>query len=215
MGFIYVLTNKVNGKKYVGQTRLSVCKRISCHKHSKFPIGRAIAKYGWDNFSVETLEYPNDVLDKMEQRFILDYSSINPNGYNLDSGGKNSIRSEVVKEHIRLSKRGEKHPLFGKHQPDETRKKISKTLSGRKRPTSDCKKMSISHKGVPLSALHRQHIGDAHRGTKHSAEWSRKIGDAQRGEKNHAFGKTLSDEHKRKVSEGMKKYQAQKRRRVA
>jgi hypothetical protein len=39
--------------------------------------------------------------------------------------------SEETKKKMSESKKGEKHHLFGKHLPDETKKKISQTLTGK------------------------------------------------------------------------------------
>jgi hypothetical protein len=47
MGFIYILTNQKNGKRYVGQTRRMVHQRFYAHRHSGYLIGKAIVKYGW------------------------------------------------------------------------------------------------------------------------------------------------------------------------
>ena len=90
---IYKLTNKVNNKVYIGQTRSSMKKRFSqhCETRNKTAIGLAIKKYGVDNFeysvlceNIETLEK----LNKKEIEYINLYNSISPNGYNIESGGK-------------------------------------------------------------------------------------------------------------------------------
>jgi group I intron endonuclease len=180
MGFIYVLTNRVNGKRYVGQTRLHIYKRLYAHRHSSYLIGKAIAKYGWENFLVESYEYSDETLDEMERLFIREYNSLNPAGYNLDEGGKNFSRTESTKKSISLSKSGEKHPNWGKHLSDETREKISSALMGRKRPIEDCLKMSISHSGKKLSEENKRNISKALRGRKHSEEWCRKISEAHK-----------------------------------
>ena len=52
-GFIYKITNKVNGKSYIGQTRNTVEFRWRQHykaKDNKY-FHRAIQKYGKENFA--------------------------------------------------------------------------------------------------------------------------------------------------------------------
>lgn len=93
---IYLITNNVNGKQYVGQSvgikkRLSRHKRAARTKHKReaFYLHNAIAKHGVDNFKFEVLLYADDAeyLNLMEQRIIAGYNTMSPFGYNLDSGG--------------------------------------------------------------------------------------------------------------------------------
>lgn len=91
---IYLFTNKVNGKQYVGQTGSSFKSRYgkTWYKHSKNNqyIKRALLKYGQNNFYVSILEYNIDnfkELDKLETSYIKKLNTIYPNGYNLTSGG--------------------------------------------------------------------------------------------------------------------------------
>lgn len=88
-GFIYKVTNKVNGKSYIGQTRYTVEFRWRQHQHKKDNayFHNAIKKYGIENFIVETLEecdYKD--LDSKEIFYIAKYDTFN-NGYNLTIGG--------------------------------------------------------------------------------------------------------------------------------
>ena len=52
MSFLYIVTNKLNGKQYTGQTKRTVKRRMIEHKcgHDKYNIlSKAIKKYGIDN----------------------------------------------------------------------------------------------------------------------------------------------------------------------
>lgn len=88
-GFIYKITNKVNGKVYIGQTRYTVEFRWRQHIHKKdnTHFHNAIRKYGVDNFIVETLEecdYKD--LNSKEIFYIAKYDSFKK-GYNSTLGG--------------------------------------------------------------------------------------------------------------------------------
>jgi group I intron endonuclease len=94
-GYVYLITNQINGKVYVGQTTYTPQKRFQAHcqqNHKKdyMVVVRAIKKYGKENFTVETLaECSNGIdLDKCEVFYISAYGSKNREfGYNVDSGG--------------------------------------------------------------------------------------------------------------------------------
>lgn len=95
MGYIYKITNKVNGKVYIGQTIKDVEKRFQQHKNnynkpyfSQLVLYRAFAKYGIENFSFEKIEeVENEKLDSREKYWISYYDSYQ-NGYNSTLGGK-------------------------------------------------------------------------------------------------------------------------------
>ena len=87
---IYCLTNKVNGKKYVGQTK-NFSSRMSGHQKKTFCIAlyNAIQKYGWENFDKEVLvETDKENVDEMERSLIKEHKSRIPNGYNIRHGGQ-------------------------------------------------------------------------------------------------------------------------------
>ena len=93
---IYVYTNKVNGKKYVGQTCNTLKKMAnsngSRYKKCKY-FGRVIEKYGWENFEPKIL-YDNltqTEANELEERTIKELNTTDINyGYNLRLGGQNS-----------------------------------------------------------------------------------------------------------------------------
>lgn len=92
---IYCITNKINGKCYVGQS-VNIEQRWNSHKSRPFNpkssqydsiFYRAIRKYGIDNFIFTVLEEcPKEELDKREIFWIKKLNSFN-NGYNLTIGG--------------------------------------------------------------------------------------------------------------------------------
>ena len=109
-GRVYLVTNTLNGKQYVGQT---------ITKHSRKGHGHALAdaykKYGHKSFNYETLcggvdKHPT--LDFMEQFWINVIGSLAPNGYNLESGGR---RYKTVSH----------KPQLGKPHTEETKAKMT------------------------------------------------------------------------------------------
>ena len=95
---IYKVTNKINGKVYVGQTIHSLEHRRSgherdarCKKKTTVKFHNALLKYGYDNFDWEVLKEctTQEELDYYEDYYIKEFNSTNrEKGYNLKSGGK-------------------------------------------------------------------------------------------------------------------------------
>lgn len=88
-GIIYKITNKVNGKSYIGQTRYTLEFRWRQHIHKKDNtyFHNAIRKYGEDNFIKEILEECDvNYLNSREIFYIAKYNTFKE-GYNLTIGG--------------------------------------------------------------------------------------------------------------------------------
>lgn len=98
-GFIYKITNTINGKSYIGQTIQNVKERFYQHCATKcskavsnMAIHRAIKKYGKSNFTVEVIEEIDSTnLNDRERYWIKYYNSYN-NGYNSTKGGQDSCK---------------------------------------------------------------------------------------------------------------------------
>lgn len=112
MAYIYCITNRVNGKQYVGKTTESITKRFKEHcndskkeRCEKRPLYDAMNKYGIENFIAEKLiQCEPDELDSYEKLFIEKLDTYN-NGYNATKGGEGSILFDY-KEIIKLYKEG-------------------------------------------------------------------------------------------------------------
>lgn len=89
---IYIITNKINGKVYVGQSQNSA---IRFKQHCKLSnmsnsiIGRAIQKYGKENFAFHVIEKQITNYNDREKFWISYYNSVIPFGYNILDGGEN------------------------------------------------------------------------------------------------------------------------------
>jgi predicted GIY-YIG superfamily endonuclease len=117
VGYIYKITNKINGKMYIGQTAETIHRRFKRHgydcKKSNAHFPRAIRKYGIDNFEVEELEKISCetkeqlyiLLQESETRLIEKYNTFK-NGYNSTLGGEGCLgikMSDSRKQSIRES----------------------------------------------------------------------------------------------------------------
>lgn len=158
-GYIYITTNLLTGKKYIGQ-----------HKASNFDdkyigsgiyLSRAIVKYGRANFICEMLESCNtkDELNEREIYWINKFNAVSSkNFYNISIGGTggnlgylaNKKRSETIMGHAvstdtkqKMSKSALGHTVssetrqklrqanLGKRVSEETKQKIRKTMLGK------------------------------------------------------------------------------------
>jgi group I intron endonuclease len=93
--FVYLITNTINGKRYVGQTKNTLEQRWKSHRSRSgcTILYNAIQKYGADNFIVESICEPPTVelAHEMEKYFIVVYNSKTPNGYNMTDGGEGAV----------------------------------------------------------------------------------------------------------------------------
>lgn len=95
---IYKITNRDNGKIYIGQAS-NIKERISEHKKERFvPIDMWINMIGVEHFDFEILEegvFNQEDLDKKEQQYIIQYDAKNKDkGYNKQDGGFNNSAGE-------------------------------------------------------------------------------------------------------------------------
>lgn len=99
MGKIYLITNMINSKKYVGQTTISLKRRFLYHcedarktRCENRPLYAAMKKYGVENFAIEELEdIENEKLSEREIYWINELGTFGSNGYNSTKGGDGSL----------------------------------------------------------------------------------------------------------------------------
>jgi group I intron endonuclease len=124
--YIYVTTNNVNGKKYVGKHFGDL---NDDYIGSGYLLKRAIAKYGRQSFAKEiicTVKDPID-LDIAEKLYIEKFNAVNSDGfYNLASGGTggNTLTNDEI-----VTKRTEKFHRYWNGLSIEDRAKISNQRS--------------------------------------------------------------------------------------
>ena len=103
---IYCHKNKINNKRYIGQTKNPVNKRWGKNgyeylRKSNDHFKNAILKYGWDNFEHEILftGLTKEEANQKEIELIAFYKSNNPDyGYNMTAGGNTNTLTEENKE---------------------------------------------------------------------------------------------------------------------
>lgn len=197
---VYIHTNKINGKMYVGQTIYGDdpnkrWKNGTAYRNSPH-FWNAIQKHGWDNFEHEVVasHLTLSEANHFEELLIAILNTMDPDvGYNAKSGGENNILSEETKKRIGDAHRG--IPLS-----DETKKKLSEIRKGRILSEEHKRKLSAAQKGKnkkPLSEEHKKHLSEAQKGKTVSEETRRKISESERG-------KTVSTETRKKLSEAQK-----------
>jgi hypothetical protein len=118
---IYQITNRVNGRTYVGKTTKTIEERFKRHEYNssygiRTYLYNAIRKYGIDNFSIEALEETNANIDEREKYWI---AKLNPH-YNMTKGGDGGDTSNSpnwkpgYNKHDTYGMLGKKHPGKGK-----------------------------------------------------------------------------------------------------
>lgn len=160
---IYVLTNKINRKMYVGQSWLPLSKRMGKngkgYENSPY-LYSAILKHGANNFEYSVLAVCSEQheADKLEAEFIEKWNTRDPKvGYNLKEGGRGGKHSEETK--LKMSQNASK-PWLGKSLPDETKQKISEANTGNlhteewKKDTSEFMKVWHSTQSHPMQGKH-------------------------------------------------------------
>lgn len=154
-----------------------------------------------------------DIITEREQHWVAFFNSVYPNGYNKTIGGikyfkhSKKTREKMSKSHIgktpppfsaehraNLSKAmsGENHPMYGKPAwnrgipcSEESKSKISKTLTGRKRPDQSERMKGENH------PMYGKHLSD---------ETKAKMSESKRGKTPWNKGIPRSEETKAKIS---------------
>lgn len=185
---VYMTTNLINGKKYIGRDKHNRPRYFGSGKLLK----KAIERYGKNNFKKEILEEckTDEELKDREEYWLKFYDvENNDDFYNLHNngwgGGPGGERSPMY------GRRGEKSPNYGKKFSVETRKKMSEYRKGKP--------------GRKHTEESKRKIGDAVRGEKSpmfgkkfSSEHRRKISEGK-------IGKKFSESHKLNMSKSAKK----------
>jgi len=176
---IYLITNLVNNKKYVGQTKQGRAER-RWQEHFVYTVNdskvlhNAIRKYGAENFEFKLIETDilEELIDEREQYYIKYYNTfyLNGQGYNMTEGGQGIhgyMHTEETKQRIKESNLTAWQRLK-KEEPE--------------RYAQLCINRGLAIKGKPKSDEHKAKL---------SIAASKRTGD-----KNSFYGKHFSEESK-------------------
>jgi len=152
--YIYLITNKINGKIYVGKH--STNNLDDGYMGSGVVIKKAINKYGIENFTKDYLAFcdTENKLNWFEKFYIKKYKA-RETGYNLTDGGDGVLgwhHSEETKEKLRK-------PLS-----ESTKQKLRDFNIGLHHSEETKIKMHNSHIGKTFSEEHKQHISNVRKG---------------------------------------------------
>lgn len=208
---VYLRTNLVNGKQYVGQTKNFKQREYNWYNTNWSYAGRLIDnarnKYGVENWNTKILKECETLDDAnyYETYYIKEFNTKYPNGYNLTNGGEGTpacIITDETRKKLSEAMKGENNPFYGKHHSEETikklkdriitdewKRKISEKAKGRKSPML----------GKHLSEETRKKISEARKG-KHYP----KLSDSLKGKPSWNKGKHLNEEIKEKISKSLK-----------
>jgi group I intron endonuclease len=86
-GYIYLITNEINNKKYIGQS--TKINSFSSYRGSGTALRRAYKKYGINSFykTIISFAFSKEELNQQEISYIKELNTLQPNGYNIREGG--------------------------------------------------------------------------------------------------------------------------------
>ena len=224
-GFIYKITNKENGKFYIGST-IDISKRKKEHfrllkkgEHHCFHLQRAYEKYGKESFELtyKEIEVANeDGLRLLEERYI-NYCWNSGKLYNVSKKG---CGGDLISYHPKNKEFRELQSKISKERytnlSDEEKIALSERMKGEKNPnyghrwsnelrekvSKDRKEYWKNHESYIKGKTFEEVFGE-----EKAKELKRKISERSKlkiGEKNSFYGKHHSDELKKRFSEERK-----------
>ena len=226
--YIYLIKNKINGKRYVGQSQKSINESTEYYGSGKI-ICKAINKYGKDNFTKIILQECNDFdeLNASEIYWIEELNCKVPNGYNLTDGG-GGVKGLIFSDKRRKQTSDILRELW---KNDEYRNKVleSRRIFWETHPEVKLER-SKRASGLNNGMYNKHHsdnakktIGKKNNGKVRTKEFKNYLKEINMGEGNPFYGKTHSDDtreiqkesaikrfedpnERKKISDGLKLY---------
>lgn len=192
---IYTITNRKNGKRYIGKA-LNFKQRMQSHlslakRGAPQPLYKAMRKYGIEQFEFSILQECTSLeeMDNREAFWIMSFDTFKGRGYNQSAGGGGSL--------------GYKHSK-------DARARIGQAARGRSLSKEARKRMSAAHTGANNSQFGKKH-SETHRqkiseGLRLAYEEGRASTPSSFGAKLGASnkGRKLSNTHKQKISRALR-----------
>jgi len=201
---IYITTNLINGKKYIGKDE----KNDSNYFGSGIHLTRSVKKYGKENFKKEIIEHCNtsEELNEKEIYWIDFYKACESEQfYNIAKGGDggNIIKGYSEEQKKEIYKKTIDNRKWYKHS-DETKEKISKKHKGKKLSDITKLKLSVYNTGRKMTKEQKEKLSNSLKGHLTSEETRIKISKATMGKNlgNIPWNKNIpmSNESKNKIS---------------
>lgn len=227
---VYVITNKKNGKVYIGSTndferrwgehKDALCKGVHGNGH----LQGAWDIYGEIMFEFGILEYLDNFEElPLAEQFWMDlYREGDKELYNIalttdcpmrgrkmseesrrkmSKSQKGKIVSKETRRKLSEAMKGKPGTNLGKKFSEEHKRKMSEAQKGRKHSKETRRKMSAAAQNCSEETRRRR--SEAHKGKKHSEETRRKMSESHKGRPGAMLGRKcgpLSKEHRRKIS---------------
>lgn len=184
---VYLITNLINQKRYVGITIRKIEQRFQQHcnfksnkKSGKSAIAEAISLYGKENFKIEQIDTASSIEELYEkEKYWIDKLDTYAKEYNLTLGGdgiNGRKSSPETKEKMRqIALKRMQDPKLRQHLSEKTKEYFQKN------PEEIEKRRSLQLGYIP-SEKTKQKISKANKGKKHkmSVEGSKAISETQK-----------------------------------
>jgi group I intron endonuclease len=168
-GHIYLVTNTINNKQYIGQT-IDTKRKIG---HG-IAINHAYKQYGKNNFTYKIIVSGIDnknTLNYLERFWIKTFNTQTPNGYNIEAGGSGhndhnkglppwnkGIKTPAeVRLKQSIAKKGKPSSRKGKINSEEHRLKISLSKKGKRQSDEVYKKQGLAKMGKKQKLIECPH----------------------------------------------------------
>lgn len=162
---VYLVTNTVNGKGYVGATRVRLTRRWRGHVQKALggvetALGAAIRKYGEAAFTVEAVAFALSVddLERLEEMAIASFATLAPMGYNLTTGGYGA-KGLLPEARARAADKNR-----GRRHTEEAKRRIGEARLGHEVTPETRALIAAGHRGKTLTPEHRAKLSAAKRG---------------------------------------------------
>lgn len=182
MYYVYLTTNLLNGKIYIGQRKYRDClPDDDKYLGSGSILHRSIKKYGRANFKKTILHYNIETqaeTDLLEIFEIANHNSLSPNGYNLSKGGRFGGGGSKGFKHSEETKRKQRIKALERWKDPEYIQKRKETFcspKGRKYSKEICQRVSDRNKGHTVSEETKRKISEKLKGIPLSEETKQKM----------------------------------------